>query len=83
MISCANQGSSGMKAKQCVCVLAITLLIGGCANAERRADKSTAAVNNRRISLIKDYEKCIKKAGEDEVKAEACDTYLKSAEALR
>ena len=72
-----------MKAKQCVCILAITLLITGCGNAERRSNKSTAAVNNERISLIKDYEKCIKKAGEDEVKSEACDTYLKSAEALR
>jgi len=72
-----------MKAIQCVCVLAVALLIAGCGNAERRANKSTADVNNERMSLIKDYEKCIKKAGKDEVKSEACDTYLKSAEALR
>lgn len=72
-----------MKVKQCVCVLAITLLIAGCGSAERKANKSVAKVNNERLSLIKDYEKCIKKAGEDEVKSEACDTYLKSADALR
>jgi hypothetical protein len=72
-----------MIAKQCVCIFAITLLIAGCGNSERRANKSTAAVNNERISIIKKYEKCIKNAGDDEVKSEACDTYLKSAEALR
>ena len=72
-----------MKVKQCVCVLAITLLIAGCGNAERKANKSVAKVNSERLSLIKDYEKCIKKAGEDEVKSEACDTYLKAADALR
>jgi hypothetical protein len=67
-----------------VCVLAITLLIAGCGgNAERRSNKSSAAINNERISLIRSYEKCIKKAGKDEVKSEACDSYLKSAEALR
>jgi hypothetical protein len=72
-----------MKAKQCVCVFAITLVIAGCGNAERRSNKSSAAINNERISLIRSYEKCIKKAGKDEVKSEACDSYLKSAEALR
>jgi outer membrane biogenesis lipoprotein LolB len=72
-----------MKVKQCLCVLAITLLIAGCGSAERKANKSVAKVNNERLSLIKDYEKCIKKAGEDEVKSEACDTYLKAADALR
>jgi hypothetical protein len=73
-----------MKVKPCVCVLAITLLIAGCGgNAERRESKSAAAINNERISLIRSYEKCLKKAGDDEVKSEACDTYLKSAEALR
>jgi hypothetical protein len=72
-----------MKIKQCVTVIAIIVMIAGCGNAQRRANKSVAKVNNERLSLIKDYEKCIKKAGDDEVKSEACDTYLKSAEALR
>jgi hypothetical protein len=72
-----------MRVKQCVCVLAITLLIAGCGNAERKANKSVANVNDQRLSLIKDYEKCVKKAGEDAVKSEACDTYLKAADALR
>jgi hypothetical protein len=72
-----------MKVKQCVCVFAVIVMISGCGNADRRASKSVAKVNNERLSLIKGYEKCIKKAGDDEVKSEACDSYLKSAEALR
>jgi len=72
-----------MKVKQCVCVFAVIVMISGCGNADRRANKSVAKVNNERLSLIKSYEKCVKKAGDDEVKSEACDSYLKSAEALR
>ena len=72
-----------MEVKRCVCVFAITLMIAGCGNAERKANKSIANVNDERLSLIKDYEKCIKKAGEDEAKSEACDTHLKAADALR
>jgi len=58
-------------------------LIVGCGGAERKANKSEAAVNKKSLSLIEDYQKCIKKAGEDKVKAEACETYRKAAEALR
>lgn len=72
-----------MRVKQCVCIFAIIVAIAGCGNAERKANKSAAKVNSERLSLIKEYEKCVKKAGEDEVKSEACDTHLKAAEALR
>ena len=72
-----------MKVIQCVCVFAIILTIAGCGGAERKVNKSVAKVNEERLSLIKDYEKCVKKAGEDEAKSEACDTHLKAAEALR
>jgi hypothetical protein len=33
--------------------------------------------------LIEDYNKCIKKAGKDEVKVKACEPTLKAAEALK
>ena len=72
-----------MKITRCVCVFAIILMIAGCGSAERKANKSIAKVNDERLSLIEDYEKCIKKAGEDEAKSEACDSYLKAADALR
>ena len=72
-----------MKVIWCTSVFAIILMIAGCGTAERKANKSIANVNEERLSLIKDYEKCIKKADEDEAKSEACDTYLKAADALR
>jgi hypothetical protein len=40
-------------------------------------------VNEERLSLIDEYQKCVKKAGNDETKAGACDTLRKSAEALQ
>ena len=36
-----------------------------------------------RLSLVDDYEKCVKKAGEDNAKIEACDSYLREAEAIQ
>ena len=72
-----------MKVMRCICVFAVILMITGCGSAERKANKSIANVNDERLSLIADNEKCIKKAGEDEAKSEACDSYLKAADALR
>ena len=72
-----------MKVKQFVCVFAMTVLIVGCGGSERKANRSVAEVNKERLSLIEDYQKCVDKAGEDQVKAEACETYRKSAEALQ
>ena len=37
----------------------------------------------KRLSLVDDYEKCVKNAGEDNAKIEACDSYLKEAEAIQ
>jgi hypothetical protein len=72
-----------MRVKQIVCVLAMVALIAGCGSAQRKVNKSEAAVNKERLSLIEDYNKCTKKAGKDEAKAEACDHYRKAAEALK
>ncbi|MCP4339928.1 MAG: hypothetical protein GY799_13815 [Desulfobulbaceae bacterium] len=40
-------------------------------------------VQNERLSLIDEYKDCIDAAGADSAKAEACDRYLKAAEALQ
>ena len=72
-----------MKIKQCICVLAITVLVACCGGSQRKVNKSEAAVNKKSLSLIEDYEKCIKKAGDDPVKAEPCERYRKAAEALK
>ena len=69
------------------CVLIFTL---SCSSAERRAQRSQRSVNKaqesvhkERLRLIDEYKKCLEKAGEDLEKTEACDSYLKAAEALR
>ena len=72
-----------MRVKQCICVFAITVLIAGCGSAQRKVNKSEAEVNKERLSLVEDYKKCIKKAGKDAEKVEACETYRKAAEALK
>lgn len=55
----------------------------GCGSAQRKVNKSEAAINKKSLSLIEDYEKCLKKAGDDLVKAEPCERYRKAAEALK
>ena len=44
--------------------------------------KRAAEINKERLSLIEDYKKCIKKAGEDETKAAACERYREAADSL-
>ena len=61
-------------------MLVITL---ACSSAEEKAHKAQASVHKERIKLVEDYKKCLKKAGDDKAKTEACDQYLKAAEALR
>ena len=72
-----------MRVKQFICMFTIALLITSCGGAERKANKSVAAVNKEKLSLVEDYQKCMKKAGTDEARAEACETYRKAAEALK
>ena len=54
-----------------------------CGGSERRANKAQTKVHNERLKLVEDYKKCVKKAGDDNAKIEACDQYLKAAEALK
>ncbi len=71
-----------MRLCSAICCLLAATLITGCGSGQRKVNKSEAEVNKERVSLIEDYQKCIKKAGDDEAKAAACEHYRKSAEAL-
>ena len=51
--------------------------------AERDAHRAQTSVHKERLKLVDDYKKCLKKAGEDIDKVEACDKYLRAAEALQ
>ena len=64
-----------------------TLITIGCGSSVERAQKDSYKaqenVANERLKLVEEYRKCIEKAGEDQQKVEACDSYLKAAEALK
>lgn len=61
--------------------VALTML--SCASPQDKAYEAQADVSNERLKLIDTYQKCIGEAGDDSVKAEACEQYLKAADALK
>jgi hypothetical protein len=71
-----------MKMGHLVCAIVVAALVTGCGSAQRKVNKSEAELNKERLSLIEDYKKCIKKAGEDETKAAACERYREAADSL-
>ncbi|NRB17620.1 MAG: hypothetical protein HRU33_08675 [Rhodobacteraceae bacterium] len=52
------------------------------ARSQSQAYKAQGAVAEQRLEFVKNYQDCIAKAGENLQQVEACDVYLKSAEAL-
>ena len=68
----------------CIFTVALALMtFTACGSSERKANRAEARVHNERLKLVDQYKKCLKKAGEDKDKIEACDQYLKAAEALK
>jgi hypothetical protein len=70
-----------------VALLTVVLSVSACGclggGAEKKAHKSQAAVNEEKLELTDKYQKCMKKAGDDEAKQAQCEQYLKAAEALK
>jgi len=64
-------------------IIALALALSACSSPQDRAYKAQEKVHNERLELIDEYKACIKKAGDDKVKVEACGQYLKAAEALK
>ena len=71
-------------------ILVATMSLVACGGAQRSASRAQAnsykaseSVSKERLRLIDQYQKCVKDAKADEVKVEACDSYLKAAEALK
>jgi len=71
-------------------IVCVAVMVVGCASPENRAYKAKAKsadyqskIAKERLKLVEDYKKCIEKAGEDNNKIEACDSYLKAAESLK
>jgi len=55
----------------------------GAAQAQKSAYQAQESVAKRRLELVDKYQSCVKDAGGNKQKAEACDSYLKAAEALK
>jgi hypothetical protein len=69
-------------------VIAASILCAlGCSSGVEKAQKDSyeaqGNVANERLKLIEQYQKCVKEAADDTAKSEACDSYLKAAEALK
>jgi outer membrane biogenesis lipoprotein LolB len=70
-----------------IAVIATTLL-AACSSAERRAyrsqegaNKSQVELNERKMEIVDEYEKCIDKSSSDEDRAK-CEAKLKGAQGL-
>jgi ribulose kinase len=64
-------------------------VLGACSNAHEDAARAQEKVHEaneqaakERLALVEKYQECVKDAKNDKQKVEACDTYLKAAEAL-
>ncbi len=72
-----------MKLIKLALIIFIVTLIGACQAPERRANRAQTKISEERLKLVDEYKKCVKQAGEDKEKVEACDSYLKAAESLK
>lgn len=72
-----------MKILQALMIAGVVTMLAACASPQDRAAKAQEEVAKKRIELTNQYQKCVKEAGGDKQKVEACDSYLKAAEALR
>jgi hypothetical protein len=61
-------------------VVGLTL---ACSTPQDRAYKAQEKVHKERLKLVDEYKKCLETAGTDNQNIEACDRYLKAAEALK
>ena len=53
------------------------------AKAQKRSYEAQEDVARQRLVLVEKYQQCVNDAAGDALKVEACDSYLRSAEALQ
>src|SRR3546814_19429028 len=66
-----------------LCGLLPLLLAAACTSAEERSARADEDVANRRLELIEQPQSCAEEAGGDQQKLEACEVYLREAEARK
>ena len=72
-----------MKKVQVILLVMFSFTVLGCSSSQDKAYQAQEEVHKERLALVEKYQKCLDAAGGDNVKVEACDQYLKSAEALK
>ena len=72
-----------------ICIVFMGLL-AACSNpqkdaarAQGRSYEAQEDVVRQRLELVDKYQQCVKNAAGDALKVEACDSYLRAAEALK
>lgn len=65
-------------------------ILAGCSNPAERASKAQEqsfkaqeGIAKQRLDLVAKYQTCVEKASDNAQMIEACDSYLKAAQALR
>ena len=53
------------------------------AKAQQRSYEAQEEIARERLELVDKYQTCVEEAGADKLKVEACDSYLRAAEALQ
>ena len=69
-----------------ITVIVLALVVGltlACSSPQDKSFKAQERIHKERLKLVDEYKKCLKKAGDDKQKVEACDQYLRAAEALK
>ena len=66
-----------------IVALALAGILGACSSAQDDAAEAQEKVSNERLELVEQYQECVDDAGDDSAEVEACDSYLKAAEALK
>jgi hypothetical protein len=67
-------------------IFLLTFIVGftvACSSPQDRAYEAEAKANQEKLRLVQEYQKCLKKAGDNNAMKEACEDYLKKAEALK
>lgn len=78
-----ERGEDKMKNARALLLSIAALAVFGCSSPQDRAYEAQEQVHEERLKLVAEYRKCVEEAGDDKLKAEACDQYLKAAEALK
>jgi len=72
-----------LKLLQFLLLLFAAIFLSACASPQEKAYEAQENVHNERLSLVEEYKNCMDDAGADSAKVEACDKFLKAAEALK